>query len=337
MQHNPNENRLQISYTFVVIALLVLVMIGASIAIFHYIQKSHIDNHSPLNIADLEKQIDMDIIELDSYKKTNNFLLPQHTDIIESPLETENRDIFKKNSENFIPPTLTKDKKRITRKPKVAIIIDDLAKPSDIRSFQNLGLRLNLSLFPKHTFSKDNPNIAKTLEFYMIHLPLEAQDFEQKGVRVLRVGDSEEKVQNYIDSIKHDFPNLKYLNNHTGSRYTASIEDMKKLFDALDKHSITFVDSKTSANSVAKQLAVQRHQVYLARNIFLDNEKDRDYISKQLEKALQYANKHGYVIAIGHPKKQTLEVLKKYSHILKTYYDLVYISEMDDYLRMQQK
>lgn len=218
-------------------------------------------------------------------------------------------------------------------KPKVVIIIDDLANPKDIRRFDNLGLKLNLSLFPKQFFSKRNPEIAKTLDFYMIHLPLEAQNFIQQDVETLHVGDKKDKIDFHIAQIKRDFPSLRYLNNHTGSRYTASKQDMKILLDILDKYGITFVDSKTTSNSVVKELFAKTHKIYLGRDIFLDNDNNAAYITQQLNKALKIADTKGYVIAIGHPHNQTYRVLQSYKKTLLKNYDMLYIHELEKILQ----
>lgn len=225
--------------------------------------------------------------------------------------------------------TYTKNPQRFYKKPKVVIIIDDLANKKDIKNFQSLHLKLTLSLFPKQFFSKNNPDIAKTLEFYMIHLPLEAHNFEQQGVINLRIGDSLQTIESHIAQIKKDFPKLAYINNHTGSRYTESREDMQKLLQVLARHKISFVDSLTTSKSVAGKLLKEQHKIHIARNVFLDNETNIASITKQLNTALRIADKQGYVIAIGHPKQATYQVLKEYKEILLNDYEMLYINELD--------
>lgn len=225
--------------------------------------------------------------------------------------------------------TYTKNPQRFYKKPKVVIIIDDLANKKDIKNFQSLHLKLTLSLFPKQFFSKNNPDIAKTLEFYMIHLPLEAHNFEQQGVINLRIGDSLQTIESHIAQIKKDFPKLAYINNHTGSRYTESREDMQKLLQVLARHKISFVDSLTTSKSVAGKLLKEQHKIHIARNVFLDNETNVASITKQLNTALKIADKQGYVIAIGHPKQATYQVLKEYKEILLNDYEMLYINELD--------
>lgn len=237
-------------------------------------------------------------------------------------------------TETKLKRALMPNKENISRqnKPKVAIIIDDLANEHDIRRFESLQLKLTPSLFPKQPFSKNNPKIAKTLHFYMIHLPLEAHNFEQQNVLTLHVGDSLQTIQAYIAQIKRDFPNIRYINNHTGSLYTESMQDMQRLLQVLDGQGITFVDSLTTSKSVAGELARQRNKIYLVRNVFLDNEPNIQAVSKQLESALKIANKQGYVIAIGHPKNATYQTLKLYKEKLLRDYDMIYINELDGFL-----
>ena len=63
--------------------------------------------------------------------------------------------------------------------------------------------------------------------------------------------------------------------------------------------------------------------------MFLDNETNIASITKQLNTALKIADKQGYVIAIGHPKQATYQVLKEYKEILLNDYEMLYINELD--------
>lgn len=287
------------------------------------------------------KEIPLDIEELSiehltQNKDTSSLKLQSNYENIDSKdlaINTQETIKHSKIPSNTQTKQYEKDLKNKHKKPKVVIIIDDLANARDIKRFDSLQLKLTLSLFPKQFFSKDNPKMAKKLQFYMIHLPLEAHNFEQQGVLTLHIGDSLQTIESHIAKIKHDFPNLIYINNHTGSRYTESMPDMQKLWQVLDRHGITFVDSLTTSKSVAKELASKNNKVYLARNVFLDNEPNIQAISKQLDTALKIANKQGYVIAIGHPKEATYQTLKQYKERLLKHYDMLYINELDIFLQ----
>ncbi|EEU7820095.1 divergent polysaccharide deacetylase family protein [Campylobacter upsaliensis] len=214
----------------------------------------------------------------------------------------------------------------IGQKPKLAIIIDDMANEEQTRSLKALNLKLNPSFFPSHALHPNTPKLAKEFEFYMVHLPLKALSFQNK-MSVLSPEDSEEEIEKTIAKIKGEFKKLKFINNHTGSLFTSDEEAMRKLYKALDKHHLSFVDSKTIHNSKAPKIAKEMQKIYIKRDVFLDNEDDVDYVKNQLLNAVNLAQKRGYAIAIGHPKKNTFKALKESKELLKSV-DLVYLSEL---------
>ncbi|EOB5036377.1 divergent polysaccharide deacetylase family protein [Campylobacter upsaliensis] len=214
----------------------------------------------------------------------------------------------------------------IGQKPKLAIIIDDMANEEQTRSLKALNLKLNPSFFPSHALHPNTPKLAKEFEFYMVHLPLKALSFQNK-MSVLSPEDSEEEIEKTIAKIKGEFKKLKFINNHTGSLFTSDEEAMRKLYKALDKYHLSFVDSKTIHNSKAPKIAKEMQKIYIKRDVFLDNEDDVDYVKNQLLNAVNLAQKRGYAIAIGHPKKNTFKALKESKELLKSV-DLVYLSEL---------
>ena len=92
---------------------------------------------------------------------------------------------------------------------------------------------------------------------------------------------------------------------------------MERLFCALDKYDIEFVDSKTAPHVKGKEIGALHHKVVLERNIFLDNEPDVGYILNQLKKALRYAKRHGVAIAICHPRPETFKALQEAKKLFK--------------------
>ncbi|EKG8179599.1 divergent polysaccharide deacetylase family protein, partial [Campylobacter upsaliensis] len=214
----------------------------------------------------------------------------------------------------------------IGQKPKLAIIIDDMANKEQVKELKTLHLKLNPSFFPSHTLHPNTPKLAKEFEFYMVHLPLKALSFQNK-MSVLSPEDSEEEIEKTIAKIKAEFKNLKFINNHTGSLFTSDEEAMRKLYKALDKYHLSFVDSKTIHHSKAPKIAKEMQKIYIKRDIFLDNEDDVNYVKNQLLNAVNLAQKRGYAIAIGHPKKNTFKALKESKELLKSV-ELVYLSEL---------
>ncbi|EOX5591845.1 divergent polysaccharide deacetylase family protein [Campylobacter upsaliensis] len=214
----------------------------------------------------------------------------------------------------------------IGQKPKLAIIIDDMANKEQVKELKALHLKLNPSFFPSHALHPNTPKLAKEFEFYMVHLPLKALSFQNK-MSVLSPEDSEEEIEKTIAKIKGEFKNLKFINNHTGSLFTSDEEAMRRLYKVLDKYHLSFVDSKTIHNSKAPKIAKEMQKIYIKRDVFLDNEDDVIYVKNQLLSAVNLAKKRGYAIAIGHPKKNTFKALKESKELLKSV-DLVYLSEL---------
>ena len=124
------------------------------------------------------------------------------------------------------------------------------------------------------------------------------------------------------------FPKAKFINNHTGSKFTSNYNSMYYLFMALKENNLGFVDSKTTPHSKASLVEKKIKIPLYSRNIFLDNIEDSNYIRNQLKKAIKIAKKRGYAIAIGHPHKITLKTLKNSADLLKDV-KVVYIDELN--------
>ena len=211
--------------------------------------------------------------------------------------------------------------------PKLVIIIDDVASYNHISEIKKINLKLTPSLMPASSDFPNTPKIAKNLDFYMIHLPLEALKYNSNSIKTLKVNDSFEEISKEIYKIRKDFPNAKFINNHTGSKFTSSKKAVIKLLDALDKYGFIFVDSKTISNSKVEEVLKSKNQKYIFRDVFLDNTQNLKDIENELKKAVQIAKKRGFAIAIGHPKKQTLKVLKNSGDILKGV-EVVYLKDI---------
>jgi len=231
--------------------------------------------------------------------------------------------VKEKVSKIFTP----KEEKEKVLKPRLAIIIDDVTTASQIRKVKNIGYTVNVSLLPPTTGHPNSAKIAKDTPYYMIHLPLQASHFKYEEENTLHVGDSYSKIEKKIASLRQLYPSAKFINNHTGSKFTANYAAMDKLFRALKEYNFEFIDSRTTAKTVAAQLAKKYDLTMYSRDIFLDNNKDEIYIQNQLKKAIKKAQKHGLAIAIGHPYSITLKTLKDSKHLLKGL-DLIYVDRL---------
>ncbi|EHV4761323.1 divergent polysaccharide deacetylase family protein [Campylobacter coli] len=214
-----------------------------------------------------------------------------------------------------------------TKQARLAIIIDDMANISQIRALQALKLKLIPSFFPPDKNHIDTPKLALKFDFYMVHLPLAAMNYTKPELDTLNPSDSEKRIFKKIQQVKKDFKDLKFINNHTGSLFTSDEKAMKKLYKAFEKEELIFVDSKTIASSKAPKVAKALGQIYIQRDVFLDNRDDVAYIKNQLIEAVRLAKQKGFAIAIGHPRKNTFKALEQSKDLLKSV-ELVYLSEI---------
>ncbi len=214
-----------------------------------------------------------------------------------------------------------------TIKPKLAIILDDISFAYQVHAIKALGLKVTMSFFPPNYIHPDTALLAAKEPFYMVHLPLEAIEFHHPEPHTLMIHDSLQTIQNRIQTIKKEFPRLKYINNHTGSTFTANKQAMNKLIYILKKDHLQFVDSKTTKYSKAQEMTKKYHMRYMYRDIFLDDKQNVAYIKNQLQKAINIAKYKGYAIAIGHPHDATLKALSQSKQLLKQV-QLVYVNQI---------
>jgi uncharacterized protein len=197
----------------------------------------------------------------------------------------------------------------------IAIIIDDVTNKGQMAKIEQIGYPITMAFMPPTQFHKDSARIVPSTT-HMVHLPLEASNRNNEESNTLHVGDSLEKIDARIKQIREWYPNARYLNNHTGSKFTEDDTSMDRLIEALKKYNFIFIDSKTTAKTVANKYTKKYGLRYISRNIFLDNIQTKQTITEQLKKAVAIAKKTGLAVVIGHPHQITLQTLKESKELL---------------------
>lgn len=222
---------------------------------------------------------------------------------------------------------IKKIKHKNSTTPKLAIVIDDVSTKSQVDAIKKLGLNLTMSFLPP---SKERPLsylLAQKERLYMVHLPMEAMKFNKEEPHTLRVSDTKDELSKRVDDIIKLFPRVKYINNHTGSKFTSDFNAVDRLVSVLNAKGINFLDSRTIAESKVEQVMKKYGKNYVSRDIFLDHEQDKEYVKNQIKKAVLYAKEHGESIAIGHPHPNTLKALEESKELLRSV-DLVMIDKV---------
>jgi polysaccharide deacetylase 2 family uncharacterized protein YibQ len=104
-------------------------------------------------------------------------------------------------------------------------------------------------------------------------------------------------------------PHVVGVNNHEGSLATSDPALMEALMPALRERGLFFIDSRTTAATVAYDEAERAGLAAASRKVFLDDRPQRDAIRAQLQTAASDAVRDGSAIAIGHPHPETIAAL----------------------------
>ena len=197
--------------------------------------------------------------------------------------------------------------------PRLAIILDDLGSDrADADVIFSLPYPLTVSILPSHAHSAEIAEEAHRRGYQvMLHLPMQALGNETAESLELRPGMSASEISQVLVGMLDGVPHAVGVNNHQGSRATSDAALMAELMPLLRARNLFFIDSRTTAATVAFDTA-QRDGVRCAfRNVpFLDDVQDVAAIRSQLEHAIHSALEKGQAIAIGHPHPETLRALR---------------------------
>ena len=199
--------------------------------------------------------------------------------------------------------------------PRLAIILDDVAgDPGSADAIFSLHFPLTLSVLPNHPRSSEIAQQAHARGYeVMLHLPMESLANEAAEKQELRPGMSSAELAKELDSMLRTVPYAAGVNNHQGSLATSNPHLMGELMPLLHNRQLFFIDSRTTAATVAYDSAQSAGVRCAYRNVpFLDDVQEVGAIHRQLELAAKDAREKGEAIAIGHPHPATLRALAEF-------------------------
>ncbi|WP_349734717.1 divergent polysaccharide deacetylase family protein [Pseudomonas jessenii] len=196
-----------------------------------------------------------------------------------------------------------------SHKAYLSLIIDDLG--------QNLPRDRRVLALPGPVTAAIMPDTPHATEFareahragkiVILHMPMDPATGPFAWHPELPVDELEKRLNAAFKMV----PYTSGINNHMGSRMTAQPTAMAWLMAALQRRHKFFVDSRTSAQTVAAAQAQKIGLASVSRDVFLDDERTEAAILTQLQTAISLARKQGSAVMIGHPYPQTLAVLER--------------------------
>lgn len=216
-------------------------------------------------------------------------------------------------------------------KPKVALIFDDLGgNLNDLKKIYSLDIPLTISVIPNLRFSRNIAHIGARSGFsVLIDLPLApSEEVEPNPKYKFISGDLgsweiNSLLRNYLNFIRIAIG----VNSHMGSGATQDRELMKTVMEELKRRNLIFIDSRTSPESIAYELALREGLVCGYNEGSLDSSQSLDEIQQRLEGLIAIAKEKGKAIFIIHSNKEIINLIKNKLPALKEKVDFVTIRD----------
>ena len=225
------------------------------------------------------------------------------------------------------PPVIVADREPAAKRGprgQVALIMDDMGNSLDtLDALIALRRPVTVSVLPYSAHAAETARLAREngLEV-LLHLPLESVNNHEamadtEGMIVATM--TEPAIVAAFEASYDRVPFAAGTNNHMGSRFTAERDLMRAILKPIKERGLFFVDSRTTAKTVALDEARKMGILAAERDVFLDADEDRGRIRGRLIELFQKARKKGRAIGICHPFPETLAVLKSTFQLVDVY------------------
>ena len=196
---------------------------------------------------------------------------------------------------------------------RLAIVVDDIGYSRDAgERVLALPNAISIAVLPFTPHAMALARRAQAIgKDVLLHQPLESEDESVQAVRTLTLNMSPDDIKKEVEAGLNAIPGVKGVSNHTGSRFTQDVPSMNALMSVVSARGLFFLDSRTTARTVAMRVASKWGVPALRRDVFLDHDREMDAIEAAFEQALAIANSRGYAVLIAHPHDITLKFLEK--------------------------
>lgn len=211
-------------------------------------------------------------------------------------------------------PVVTEAQPPSDTAPRISIIIDDLGDQfaRDSRAVRLPGA-VSLAFLPHTPHSRELAEQGHRLgKDVLLHLPMESVEPMPMGPGAVTLDMTEGEFMRTVEEDLASIPHVIGINNHMGSLLTRHPGHMQWLMTDIKLHgNLFFVDSRTTAQTVAMQVALENQVPTLSRDVFLDDDPNPIAIEHEFARLLKLARHQGHAVAIGHPFHATLDFLER--------------------------
>jgi polysaccharide deacetylase 2 family uncharacterized protein YibQ len=168
--------------------------------------------------------------------------------------------------------------------------------------FLKLPFPCTIAVLPGLQYSKETARrIRAAGKVVFLHQPMQALNpSTNPGPGAITKGMSADQIRAVLHRNLAEVGPVAGMNNHEGSLITADKPSMEVLLDVVREQGIFFLDSRTSADTVAPAIAREKNMNIWERAVFLDNSQDRSMIIEAVNSGMKIAERKGAAIMIGH-------------------------------------
>ncbi|MGQ9424968.1 divergent polysaccharide deacetylase family protein [Gilvimarinus sp. F26214L] len=215
--------------------------------------------------------------------------------------------------------------------PRISIVMDDLgySLPLGRRAIEMPGA-LTLAVLPRSPHASALADFAQAQgKELMVHLPMSNLSGQALDEGALTAAMDEDAFRAVLTDNLSALPGALGVNNHMGSLLTQQSQAMGWLMEELAQRQLYFVDSRTTAASVAHGQARAMGVPSLERKVFLDHERGCEHMGRAFRHLLAVAAGEGQALAIAHPYPESLEFLEAIVPLLPAHgIELVFASAL---------
>lgn len=177
----------------------------------------------------------------------------------------------------------------------------------------SLGLPLSLAIIPRNGTvagrkAADFAKAARGAGIELVaHLPMEPKGSADPGPEAIRVGMTSEEAAEQARKLIDRLPGAVAASNFMGSRATEDRALMEAVITALDAEGLGFIDTRTTRQSQALDVAKRLGAAHARNSRFIPEDADEAQVYRLMERAAFDARQRGGALVVA---KATLGVLR---------------------------
>ena len=198
--------------------------------------------------------------------------------------------------------------------PRIAIIIDDLGyQRAAGRRAAALPGPVACAVLPLTPRAAELAEAAHAAgKEVLLHLPLQSLGEEDPEPGGIVLDMSRAELARTFEGSLRSVPHVVGVNTHQGSLLTQHPGHMHWLMQEIGaRDDLFFVDSYTTVDSIALQLAREAGIASVRRDVFLDPDRSPDTVAREFSRLKRLAREKGMAVGIGHPYPATLALLER--------------------------